>query len=112
MESFPSQPVYSANHGELPEIQHMQISVGAPLRRPPKHHMGDDVLLPMYSPINSTHIDLQKKQDVTSSEGNFLRPDGLDLAIFCTTDFTTVSREVDIRTRRVRLIGLEVLLPD
>nr|GMD67009.1 uncharacterized protein LOC109162383 isoform X1 [Ipomoea batatas] len=107
VESFPSQPVYSANHGELPEIQHMQISVGAPLRRPPKHHMGDDVLLPMYSPINSTHIDLQKKQYVTSSEGNFLRPDGLDLAIFCTTDFTTVSREVDIRTRRVRLIGLE-----
>ncbi|CAH9129376.1 unnamed protein product [Cuscuta epithymum] len=108
VESFPSQPEYSTDNGQFPELQHMRISVGAPLRRPPKHHMGDDMLSTMFPPINSSHIDLKSMQGATSSsEGNFIRTHGLDLVIFCQTDFATVSREVDIRTRRVRLVGLE-----
>ncbi|VFR00503.1 unnamed protein product [Cuscuta campestris] len=108
VESFPSQPEYSSGHGPLPELQHMRVSIGAPLRRPPNHQMGDDMLRPMFPPINSARIDLKSMQSAASpSEGNLLHPDGLDLVIFCRTDFGTVSKEVDIRTRRVRLIGLE-----
>lgn len=40
-----------------------------------------------------------------------LRPEGLgDFFVFFTSDFTTVSKEVHVRTRRVRLLGLEVFV--
>ncbi|XP_016541816.2 uncharacterized protein LOC107842470 isoform X4 [Capsicum annuum] len=107
VESFPSPPAHSSDHGELPEVQSMQVLVGGPLRRPPKHHMVEDI--PMFSSIDSSYVDTKWKQNVFKVEGrNVVLPDGLDdFVIYCTTDFSTVWKEVNMRTRRVRLIGLE-----
>nr|XP_009593452.2 uncharacterized protein LOC104090107 [Nicotiana tomentosiformis] len=107
VESFPSPPAHSPDHGEQPEVQNMQVLVGAPLRRPPKHHMVEDI--PIFSSIDSSYVDTKLKQNVTKiEEGNFILPDDLDdFVIYCTTDFSTVWKEVNLRTRRVRLIGLE-----
>ncbi|XP_075100996.1 uncharacterized protein LOC107778662 isoform X1 [Nicotiana tabacum] len=107
VESFPSPPAHSPDHGEQPEVQNMRVLVGAPLRRPPKHHMVEDI--PMFSSIDSSYVDTKLKQNVSKvEEGNFILPDGLDdFVIYCTTDFSTVWKEVNLRTRRVRLIGLE-----
>lgn len=110
MESFPSLPAYSMQHGLQPEIQRMRILVGSPLRRPPKHQILEDGLVPMFPALDPTCIDLKLKQNMALEEEKFIRPDGLsDFVVYCTTDFSTVSKEVHVRTRRVRLIGLEVL---
>ncbi|WMV46723.1 hypothetical protein MTR67_040108 [Solanum verrucosum] len=107
MESFPSPPVHSPDHGEQSEVQNMRVLVGGPLKRPPKHHMVEDI--PMFSSIDSSYVDTKLKQNVFKVEGkNLVLPDGLDdFVIYCTTDFSTVWKEVNLRTRRVRLIGLE-----
>lgn len=64
----------------------------------------------MFSSIDSSYIDTKLKQNVFKVEGrNLVLPDGLDdFVIYCTTDFSTVWKEVNLRTRRVKLIGLEV----
>ncbi|KAH0641095.1 hypothetical protein KY285_037681 [Solanum tuberosum] len=107
VESFPSPPVHSPDHGEQSEVQNMRVLVGGPLKRPPKHHMVEDI--PMFSSIDSSYVDTKLKQNVFKVEGrNLVLPDGLDdFVIYCTTDFSTVWKEVNLRTRRVRLIGLE-----
>lgn len=47
----------------------------------------------------------------SSLEEKYCCPEGLNnFFIICTSDFTTVSKEVHIRTRRVRLLGLEVMI--
>ncbi|GAA0144333.1 hypothetical protein LIER_04812 [Lithospermum erythrorhizon] len=108
LESFPSPPTYPQDHGLQPEIQRMRILVGAPVKQQPKHHL-EDSLGPIFSSIDSAIADLKAKQIIPSSSNEkFKRPDGLgDFVIFCTNDFSTVSREVHVRTRRVRLIGPE-----
>ncbi|KAL2488244.1 lipase class 3 family protein [Forsythia ovata] len=108
VEAFPSPPAYSMQHGLQPEIQRMRILVGAPLRRPPKHQILEDGLMSVFPSIDPTCVDLKLKQNVSLEEEKFIRPDGLsDFVVYCTTDFSTVSKEVHVRTRRVRLIGLE-----
>ncbi|CAK9140878.1 unnamed protein product [Ilex paraguariensis] len=104
VESFPSPPSYSSNHGLQPEIQKIRVLVGAPLRRPPKHQIVTDSL-----PHAFQSVELNSEQNVSMiCKGNHIHPDGLsDFAVFCTTDFSTVSKEVHVRTRRVQLIGLE-----
>lgn len=107
VESFPSPPAYSMQHGLQPEIQRMRILVGAPLRRPPKHQILEDGLVPMFPSLDPTCIDLKLKQKALEEE-KITRPDGLsDFVVYCTSDFSTVSKEVHVRTRRVQLIGLE-----
>ena len=105
VESFPSAPNYSSNHGIQPELQKMRILVGAPLRRPPKHQTVLDSMVSLFTSVdsetagNSAPIDKDK----------FIRPESLNnFLIFCTSDFSTVSKEVHVRTRRVRLVGMEV----
>lgn len=103
VESFPSPPDYSLNHGLQPEIQKMRILVGSPLKNPPKHQMLEEMIMPVFP-----SIDLKKQ--TLSVIDEFIHPAGLsDFVIFCMTDFSSVSKEVHLRTRRVRLIGLEVL---
>ncbi|KAG8371681.1 hypothetical protein BUALT_Bualt13G0113600 [Buddleja alternifolia] len=105
VESFPSLPAYSVQHELQPEMQKMRIVVGAPLRRPPKHQIMEDGLMPAFLSIDPSSVDLKLKQNM---EDNFIHPDGLsDFVVFCTTDFSTVAKEVHIRTRKVQLIGLE-----
>ncbi|KAL4336404.1 hypothetical protein HN51_020890 [Arachis hypogaea] len=104
VESFPSAPKYSSNQGIQPELQKMRILVGAPLRRPPKHQTLLDSLLPVF-----TSVDSELARNLAPiDKDKFIRPESLNnFSIFCTSDFSTVSKEVHIRTRRVRLIGME-----
>lgn len=107
VESFPSAPSYSSNHGSQPELQKLRVLVGPPLKQPPKHAIVADSLMPVFPSIDSDAVNLQKEHSLRDE--NFLRPEGLnDFFIFCTSDFATVSKEVHVRTRRVRLLGLEV----
>lgn len=105
LESFPTTPPYSSDELQ-PQLQKMRILIGAPLRHPPKHLVAADSLRIMFPSIDS---DLKRDQFVGAlSEGKFIRPAGLNsFVVYCTSDFTTVSRTVDMRTRRVRLVGLE-----
>lgn len=108
VESFPSAPSYSSGHDEH-ELQKMRVLVGAPLKRPPQHQIVVDPLMPPFSSIHSESVKMNVVQNSDpSNEGNITCPaDPIDLCIFCTSDFATVSREVHLRTRRVRLLGLE-----
>lgn len=81
------------------------------MRRPPKHQMGSDPLMPVFPNLNESEPVTQNKKEVaTAYEGQFTCSNGLinNFVIFCTSDFTTVSKEVHVRTRRVKLVGLEV----
>ncbi|KAG6787428.1 hypothetical protein POTOM_009067 [Populus tomentosa] len=107
VESFPSAPSYYSNNGSQPELQKIRVLVGAPLRRPPKHPIVTDSFMPVFPSIDSDAANLIKENSSGNDE-KFLLPDGLsDFCIFCTSDFATVSKEVHVRTRRVRLLGLE-----
>ncbi|KAF5446466.1 hypothetical protein F2P56_032093 [Juglans regia] len=109
VESFPSVPTYSSNHGVEPELQKMRVLVGAPLRRPPKHQIVADTLVPMFPSVDSDGANLNHENTLGFfHDDKFIRPEGLsDFSIFCTSDFATVSKEVHVRTRRVQLLGLE-----
>lgn len=111
VESFPSQPAYSSQHELQPEMQKIRILVGAPLKRPPKHQISEDGLMPAFLSIDPSSIDLKLMQVKSPDmEEKAILPDGLsDFVVFCTTDFSTVAKDVHVRTRRVRLIGLEVV---
>ncbi|KAL3616307.1 hypothetical protein CASFOL_039697 [Castilleja foliolosa] len=109
VESFPSPPAHSQQHEFQPEMQKIRILVGAPLKRPPKHQISEDRLMPAFLSIDPSSIDLKLKQNKSPEmEEKFIHPNGLgDFVVFCTTDFSTVAKEVHVRTRRVQLIGLE-----
>ena len=106
VEAFPSAPTY----GGQPELQKMRVLVGAPLRRPPMHQTATDAFMHVFPSIDSEAPKLNRDINSGSSQDEkSLRPEGLsDFFVFCTSDFTTVSKEVLVRTRRVRLLGLEV----
>ncbi|XP_045787804.1 uncharacterized protein LOC123883122 isoform X2 [Trifolium pratense] len=104
VESFPSAPNYSSNQEIQPELQKMRIIVGAPQRTPPKHQTVLDSLMPTFTSVDSKTAGSSAPVDKDTS----VRPESLNnFLIFCTSDFTTVSKEVHLRTRRVRLVGLE-----
>ncbi|GAB2262893.1 hypothetical protein Droror1_Dr00003890 [Drosera rotundifolia] len=109
LESFPSAPNHSSDGEVQPEIQKMRVVVGAPLKTPPTHQLGADSLIAMFPSVDSESINLKKQLVGTAfPESKFIRPGGLNnFVLYCTSDFTTVSKEVDVRTRRVRLVGLE-----
>ncbi|KAF8081510.1 hypothetical protein N665_0881s0011 [Sinapis alba] len=109
VESFPSTPAYSSDNVEQTELQKIRVTIGAPLKRPPSNQIVEDPLVPMFSSVDS-NTGLVKEGISLGffQEDKFVRPEGLeDLYIFCTSDFATVAKEVEVRTRRVRLLGLE-----
>ncbi|XP_027334122.1 uncharacterized protein LOC113848908 isoform X2 [Abrus precatorius] len=104
VECFPSPPNFSSNQGIQPDLQKMRIVVGAPLRSPPKNQTVLDSLIPSFTSADSETASSSSPVD----KDKFIRPESLNnFLIFCTSDFTTVSKEVHVRTRRVRLVGLE-----
>ncbi|OMO60027.1 Lipase, class 3 [Corchorus capsularis] len=109
VESFPSAPAYSSGNGEPPELQKIRVLVGAPLRRPPKQQIVAESFMPMFPSIDSETVNLNREHNIGSShQEKYIRPEGLsEFFIFCTSDFTTAAKEVHVRTRRVRLLGLE-----
>lgn len=113
MESFPPEPTCTTNHHELkPDIQSIRILVGPPLKRPPKNQRLIDSLLSKFSSADSNSTNLRSDQNIRASHlGKIICPQGLDdVVVFCTTDFSTIFKEVHVRTRRVQLIGLEVFM--
>lgn len=87
----------------------MRVLVGPPLKRPPKHQTVVDPLMPVFPSVNSETGLVGEHSSRPIDKEKLVRPESLNnFLIFCTSDFTTVSKEVHIRTRRVRLVGLEV----
>ncbi|MQL83554.1 hypothetical protein Taro_016054, partial [Colocasia esculenta] len=85
----------------------MRILVGAPLRQPPpKHPVVDDLFSMSPSPGECTHASQDHgTMSFNESTGSC---NGLNsFMVHCTSDFVTVSKEVNFRIRRVRLLGLE-----
>ncbi|PQQ13795.1 uncharacterized protein Pyn_00039 [Prunus yedoensis var. nudiflora] len=78
------------------------------VEKPPKQQMVADSFMHVF-PIDSNTANLNREHTSgPSPEEKSIRPEGLsEFFIFCTSDFTTVSKEVHVRTRRVRLLGLE-----
>ena len=76
------------------------------------HQTGTDAFMHVFPSIDSEAPNLNREINPGSSyEEKSPRPEGLsDFFVCCTSDFTTVSKEVHVRTRRVRLLGLEVLV--
>nr|XP_019708458.1 uncharacterized protein LOC105051217 isoform X2 [Elaeis guineensis] len=111
VESSPSMPPYLSSHDMQPDLQNMRLIIGAPLKRPPKHPVIDDSLLPLFS-SGVTECASSSRE---SQFGSFFEErsvcscsDGLNgFVVYCTSDFITVSKEVHVRTRRVRLVGFE-----
>ncbi|WOL02498.1 hypothetical protein Cni_G11217 [Canna indica] len=107
VESLPPVPPYSTNHGIQPQLQKMRILIGSPLKRPPKYSVVDDSLLANSSIAECASSDPDYKIGSLFQERN-LYSNGLDsFVVYCTSDFLTVSKEVHVRTRRVRLLGFE-----
>lgn len=69
-----------------------------------------DSLLPVFPSIDSETVSHNREHRSGSCHNEKSTcPEGLsDFFIFCTSDFATLSKEVHVRTRRVRLLGLEV----
>ncbi|XP_042509488.1 uncharacterized protein LOC122085112 [Macadamia integrifolia] len=109
VESLPSMPPYPSANGLETDLQKIRVLVGPPLKRPPKNQIIVDPLIPGFPSVDTESINPSRKYNIGShQEGGSIRPEGLDgFVIFCTSDFTTVSEEVHLRTRRVRLVGLE-----
>ncbi|XP_038900212.1 uncharacterized protein LOC120087314 isoform X2 [Benincasa hispida] len=107
VESFPSVPTISSSEG-APELQKMRVVIGTPLKRPPNHQAVADSASPVFPVTNSSVDDSSTEHRLPFNIEKFIRPEGLgDFFIFCTSDFATIMKEVHVRTRRVRLLGLE-----
>ncbi|XP_057964023.1 uncharacterized protein LOC131155113 [Malania oleifera] len=109
VESFPSAPNYFSSFGVPPVLQTIRVVVGPPMRQPPKNLIAADVLMSDFPSVDSYTVNLNREHNAGAfHDGRFIRPEGLnDFVMFCTSDFSTVSKEVHVRTRRVRLVGLE-----
>ncbi|KAK6937870.1 Fungal lipase-like domain [Dillenia turbinata] len=92
-----------------PELQKMRILVGSPLRQPPKHQIISDSLISTFPSIDADSITNSGESKIgTIHDGHCVQPEGLaNFIIYCISDFNTISKVVQLRTRRVKLIGLE-----
>ncbi|XP_066321700.1 uncharacterized protein [Miscanthus floridulus] len=102
IETLPSVTSFSPN-GELqPTLQKMRILVGQPLKQPP-NYISEAFMVPVMTGADSTpdfgFESLFEDKDCCKGLSGFL--------IYGTSDFVTVCKKVYIRTRRVRLLGLE-----
>ncbi|XP_047310233.1 uncharacterized protein LOC124913845 isoform X2 [Impatiens glandulifera] len=112
LESLPSSPTHALDGGLQPDIQKMRVLIGPPLRQQPKDQMREESFFPLFPSIHPDSIGVKIDQNELNpfqfQEAKFICPKGLDdFVVFCTSDFSTVSKEVCVRTRRVHLIGLE-----
>ena len=103
VETLPSATSYSPNEEMQPKLQKMRILVGHPLRQPP-NYTSEDFMVPVITGADSNpefgFESLFEDKDCCKGLSGFL--------IYGTNDFVTVCKEVYVRTRRVRLLGLEV----
>ncbi|KAJ0988948.1 hypothetical protein J5N97_007304 [Dioscorea zingiberensis] len=109
VESLPSMPPYSTQHHMQPDLQKMRILIGTPLKKPPKHSVFEDPLPSVLSSPVTDCVNFNLEQKTTSfSEEKRANSEGFSgFVVYCTSDFVTVSKEVYVRTRQVRLLGFE-----
>ncbi|KAG0485855.1 hypothetical protein HPP92_009934 [Vanilla planifolia] len=84
------------------DLQKMRVTVGSPLKKPPKFPV-DESLPPLFSCPVMDCIN-------TSTDDNFetSNTEGLGcFVVYCTSDFFSISKQVHVRVRRVRLLGFE-----
>ncbi|PKA66130.1 hypothetical protein AXF42_Ash018420 [Apostasia shenzhenica] len=107
VESLPAVPSYSSNLSIQPDLQKMRIVIGSPLKKPPKCHV-EESLSPLFSyPVADCVSTSPENSFESSCERNSICEAVGDFVVYCTTDFTTVSKKVHVRVRRVRLLGFE-----
>ncbi|KAL6634331.1 hypothetical protein ACP70R_027002 [Stipagrostis hirtigluma subsp. patula] len=101
IETLPSTPSYSSDQEVQPTLQKMRILVGHPLKQPPNYISED--FIPVMTAANSSpdfgFESLFEDKGCCKDLNGFL--------IYGTTDFVTTCKEVYVRTRMVRLLGLE-----
>uniref|UniRef100_A0ACD5Z7I0 Uncharacterized protein n=1 Tax=Avena sativa TaxID=4498 RepID=A0ACD5Z7I0_AVESA len=99
IETLASASSYSADQ---PTLQKMRILVGHPLKQPP-NYTSEDFMVPVVTGVN-----LNPDYGFESFFEDKGCCKGLnEFLIYGTSDFVTVCKEVYVRTRRVRLLGLE-----
>ncbi|CAL5058233.1 unnamed protein product [Urochloa decumbens] len=102
IETLPSTNSYSPNEEMQPTLQKMRILVGHPLKQPP-NYTSEDFVFPVITGADSTpdfgFESLFEDKACCKGLSGFL--------IYGTNDFVTVCKKVYVRTRRVRLLGLE-----
>ncbi|CAM0945676.1 unnamed protein product [Alopecurus aequalis] len=99
IETLPSVTSYSLDQ---PTLQKMRILVGHPLKQPP-NYSSEDFMVPVVTGVN---LNLDYGFDSFFDDKGCCK--GLnEFLIYGTSDFVTVCKAVYVRTRRVRLLGLE-----
>jgi len=112
VETLPS-PL-SSNHAHM-KLQKMRIQIGAPLKQAPmKRHyatsldssatMSED--LPNHG-INATKPMASLQDEISDEAADCQRECTNQVMIHCTSDFMAASKKVYMRTRCIRLVGLE-----
>eukprot|EP01018_Ginkgo_biloba_P014075 Gb_23377 [translate_table: standard] len=115
VESLPPPPPHSSGYQVQPKLQKMRIQIGAPLKHSPVQQINaasiaSGSVLGEGFPVTdadtpSSRLNIQN--GLSSGAGNY-QVEGLsEVTVHCTSDFVTVSKEVCMRLRRVRLLGLE-----
>uniref|UniRef100_A0A0E0NEY4 Fungal lipase-type domain-containing protein n=1 Tax=Oryza rufipogon TaxID=4529 RepID=A0A0E0NEY4_ORYRU len=91
---------YSSDQEVQPTLQKMRILVGQPLKQPP-NYISEDFMVSVATGSNPDYGFDSLFEDKGCCKGlnEFL--------IYGTSDFVTICKEVYVRTRRVRLLGLE-----
>lgn len=112
VETFPFGPTNHSDHVVQSDIQKIRVLVGRPLTHPPKHQITSDSLISAFPSMDLNPVDQSMSHNLQAFNlGKFMCPEGLsNFVVYCTTDFSTISKEVHVRTRRVRLVGLEVIM--
>uniref|UniRef100_A0A0D9VG12 Fungal lipase-type domain-containing protein n=1 Tax=Leersia perrieri TaxID=77586 RepID=A0A0D9VG12_9ORYZ len=93
---------YSSHQEAQPALQKMRILVGHPLKQPP-NYTSEDFMVPVATGTESNpdygFDSLFEDKGCCKGLNEFL--------LYGTSDFVTICKEVYVRTRRVRLLGLE-----
>ncbi|KAH9315227.1 hypothetical protein KI387_023854 [Taxus chinensis] len=115
VESEAPPPPPTSSYRAEPKLQKMRIQIGGPLKQHPKQQSisdstaSDPVLGKGFTVPASNHPNqILNLQNGCSNGSENCQAEGLsEVTVHCTSDFVTVSKEVYIRLRRVRLLGVE-----
>ncbi|VAI46172.1 unnamed protein product [Triticum turgidum subsp. durum] len=102
VETLPSTTSYSLDQEVQPTLQKMRILVGRPLKQPP-NYTSEDFMVPVVTGAMNPDYGVEPFEDKGCCKGLN------EVIIYGTCDFVTICKEVYVRTRRVRLLGLEDL---
>jgi hypothetical protein len=118
VELLPPPPLPSSSYEPERKLQKMQILIGAPLKRASTQQINSSFIASGLvigegftgSDADSPHSSLSIQNGLFGETENCPVESLREVIVHCTSDFMTVSKEVSIRLRRVRLLGLKVLM--